>query len=329
MIATAADGLNVPRDLDFNPWAETPELWIVNRADDSTTTIFDPGTPEQMAIHLIDPYALHFMEEVSSIDFGQEGTFGTCQESRNTYNGQGAPNDFMGPSLWPSDLDIYARSNPEAVAFLGFDLGSHLDMQHQSPLCMGIAWERDNIYWLFEGMTGSIARNDFREDHGPGFDDHSDGVVLRFGLREVSRVADVPSHLVFDHDSRQLYIADTGNARVGVLDTSVGTPGRSLPVIEPGTELRLVTGASPVATVFAHEELLRPSGLAQVGSTLFVGDNETGRIWAIGTNGEVIDYLDTGLPDGALMGIEIGPDGNLWVVDALEDRLLRISPIAE
>ena len=91
-------------------------------------------------------------------------------------------------------------------------------------------------------------------------------------------------------------------------------------MIEPGTELRLVTGASPVATVFAHEELLRPSGLAQVGSTLFVGDNETGRIWAIGTNGEVIDYLDTGLPDGALMGIEIGPDGNLWVVDALEDR---------
>ncbi|MCB9541557.1 MAG: hypothetical protein H6703_03810 [Myxococcales bacterium] len=152
VIATAADGLDVPRDLDFNPWAAAPELWIVNRADDSTTTIFDPGTPDQMAIHLIDPYALHFMEEVSSIDFGQEGTFGTCQESRNTYNGQGQPNDFMGPTLWPSDMNVYARSNPEAVAFLGFD--PRLAPRHAAPVAAvhgDRVAERDNVYWVFEG----------------------------------------------------------------------------------------------------------------------------------------------------------------------------------
>ncbi|MCB9541827.1 MAG: hypothetical protein H6703_05190 [Myxococcales bacterium] len=329
VIATAVDGLDVPRDLDFNPWAEGVELWVVNRADDSTTTIFAPGTPDQTAIHLIDPYALHFMEEVSSIDFGQPGTFGTCQESRNTYNGLDRPNDFMGPTLWPSDLDVYARSNPEAVAYLGFDLGSHLDMLHQSPLCMGIAWQEDNVYWVFEGQSSSIAQVDFREDHGPGFDDHSDGIIVRYAEGEVRRVADVPSHLVFDHETARLYIADTGNARVAMLDTTVGEPGRRLPAIEPGTELWTAEGEMPLATVFADAALVRPSGLAMAGGVLYVGDNATGRIWGVGLDGGVIDYLDTGLPDGALMGIEVGPGGALWVTDAVADRVLRIAPRAQ
>lgn len=330
VIADRQDGLAIPRDLDFNPWAETPELWIVNRWDDSTTTIFDPGTPDQESIHLIDPYALHFMEEVSSIAFGQQGTFGTCQESRNTYNGLGEPNDFMGPSLWPSDLEVYARTNPDAVAFLGFDLGSHLDMQHESPLCMGIAWERDNIYWVFEGMTGSIARNDFGEDHGPGFDDHSDGVVIRFATGEFSRVPDVPSHLVYDQESGLLYIADTGNARVAMLDTRTGQPGSQLPVVEPGTVLRSATGYDPIATVFEDDALVAPSGLAKHGDVLFVGDNATGRIWGVSaTDGAVIDYLDTGIEAGGLMGIEVGPEGDLWVTDAVANRVLRISPLAD
>jgi len=323
------DGLAVPRDLDFNHDAERPELWIVNRWDDSTTIIFDPGTPDQESVHLIDPYALHFMEEVSSIAFGQPGTFGTCQESRNTYNNQGEPNDFMGPSLWPSDLDVYARTNPDAVAFLGFDLGSHLDMQHESPLCMGMAWERDNIYWIFEGMTGSIARNDFGEDHGPGFDDHSDGIVIRFGEGEVSRVPDVPSHLVYDQDTAMLYIADTGNNRVAMLDTQSGRPGTNLPVVEPGTVLRMATDYEPFATIFEHPELQLPSGLAKDGDVLYVGDNATGRIWGISSLGEVIDYLDTGIEEGGLMGIEVGPEGNLWVVDASSNEVLRIAPRAD
>jgi len=327
VIGTSADGLAVPRDLAFDPDAESPTLWVVNRADDSTTTFFDPGTEAQDAVHIIDPYALHFMEEVSSIAFGQPGTFGTCQESRNTYNGQGDANDFMGPSLWSSDLDIYGRTNPDAVAFLGFDLGSHLDMQHQSPLCMGMAWDRDNVYWVFEGLTSSIARNDFGADHGAGYDDHSDGVVIRFAVGEVARVPDVPSHLALDRDSGLLYIADSGNARLAMLDTREGTPGVNMPVVEPGTVLRLAADAAPIETVFEHPELETPSGLALHEDVLFVGDNATGRIWGLGLDGEVIDYLDTDLAPGALMGLEVGPDGDLWVSDAVEDRVLRISPL--
>ncbi len=326
VIGTAADGLDVPRDLEFDPDAENPTLWVVNRADDSTTIFFDPGTDDQDAVHIIDPYALHFMEEVSSIAFGAPGTFGTCQESRNTYNGQGEANDFMGPSLWSSDLEVYGRTNPEAVAFLGFDLGSHLDMQHESPLCMGIAWERDNIYWVFEGLTSSIARNDFREDHGAGYDDHSDGVVIRFAVGEVARVPDVPSHLVYDHDSGLLYIADTGNARLASLDTREGTPGVNMPVVEPGTVLRLAAGGAPVETLFEDADLKRPSGLALHDGVLYVGDNLTGRIWGLDLDGEVIDYLDTELPPGALMGLEVGPDGALWITDAADDRVMRIAP---
>ena len=147
----SSDGLNVPRDLAFNPEVEG-ELWVVNRTDDSTSIFFDAGSSEQTSTHIIDPYALHFMDQVSSIEFGAPGTFGTCQESRNTYNSPGMGDDFMGPTLWPSDLDIYGESNPEAVEYLSrlfgthVDLGSHLDMLHQTPLCVGIAWQGENVY---------------------------------------------------------------------------------------------------------------------------------------------------------------------------------------
>ncbi|MCA9538232.1 MAG: hypothetical protein KC620_05060 [Myxococcales bacterium] len=326
VIGTEADGLNVPRDLAFNPWVEPAELWVVNRADDSTTTFFEPGTPEQSSRHLIDPYALHFMDEVSSIDFGQPGTFGTCQESRNTYNGQANANDFMGPTLWPSDLDIYAHTNVNAVRVVGEDLGSHLDMQHESPLCMGIAWERDNVYWVFEGLTSSIARVDFGVDHGPGFDDHSDGTITRFAPGEVRRVAGVPSHLWFDHDTKTLYIADTGNARLAAMDAVAWEYGRQMRPIEPGTVLRAATMAEPMRTVFADDALEHPSGLAVWDDHLYLGDNATGRIYGLTFAGELVDYLDTGLPAGALMGLAFDPAGNLYFVDAKRDRLLRILP---
>ena len=144
----------------------------------------------------------------------------------------------MGPSLWSADPDIFASTNPAAVNYLsnlyGFyvDLGSHLDMLHESPLCMGIAWETDNVYWVFDGSDGSIVRYDFAEDHDVGYDDHSDGIIARYVTGRVSRVADVPSHLVYDDSSGLLYIADTGNNRVAVLDTTSGKRGQNLPMSE-------------------------------------------------------------------------------------------------
>ena len=53
-------------------------------------------------------------------------------------------------------------------------------------------------------------------------------------------------------------------------------------------------------------------------------------IWAFDMDGEMVDYVDTGFDDGALMGMDFDADGNLWLVDAENDEILRLSvPAAE
>lgn len=326
VIATSSDKLDIPRDLDFDP-EEPNRLWVVNQADDSVTIIFDAGLDTQSSENLIDPYALHFMEEVSSIDFGQPGTFGTCQESRNTYNGQGGANDFMGPTLWSSDLDVFATSNPEAIDYLselfGFytDLGSHLDMQHETPLCTGIAWERDNRYWTFDGLNETIDMVDFNEDHGVGYDDHSDGVTAQYDSGGITYVEGISNHMVFDQDSALLYVSDPGNGRIMVLDTTAGTRGRDLPIMEPRTEHYEME--SVAATEFATG-LDMPSGLAIQGQYLYVADYSAGAVVAFDLDsGEEIDRLALGR---AVMGIAVPYEDEIWLTDIIANEVLRITP---
>lgn len=327
-VATSDDGLDLPRALAFDLQV-ADRLWVVNRGDDGATILSGAGTDAQESQHIVDPYAMHFMEEVSSIAFGQPGTFGTCQESRNTYNGQYAPNDFMGPTLWSSDLEVFGSSNPEAVEYLsdlyGFpvDLGSHLDMQHESPLCMGIAWERDNRYWVFDGQEGSIDMVDFHEDHGVGWDDHSDGETATYVAGELARVEDVPSHLALDPATGLLYIADTGNGRIAVLDTASGTRGDDLRLTEPGTQHYEMDGAELWTLV---EGLDQPSGLYLHDGVLYLTEHGAGMIRAYDLDGTELDALDPGLEAGALMGLTVrGPD-DLWLVDAVADQVLRLQP---
>ncbi len=337
------DGLNVPRDLDFNPdYIEEGELWVVNREDDSTTTYWNVGESDQDSVHLIDPYALHFMDEVSSIDFGEatwskseERTFGTCHESRNTYNGQGAPNSFMGPTLWTADMEYYAQTNQDAVRYLTqlfgthVDLGSHLDMLHESPNCMGITYGGEgNHFWVFDGWDNSISFYDFAEDHDAGYDDHSDGIVIRYAKGEVERVADVPSHLTLDTDSGLLYIADTGNNRIAVMDTSSGTPGDELRSQEPGVTHYEMEGADIWTLVDGDDlDLMEmPSGIELIDGHLLVTDNATGTIFAFNLEGDVVDYLETGRDDGGLMGITARSLDDIWFVDAEANELLRLQP---
>lgn len=328
VIGSGADGLSRPQALAFDPEA-TDSLWVVSREDDSVTIFDGAGTGSQAATHLVDPYALHFMEQVSSITFGAPGRFATCQDSRNTYNGGGDPNDFMGPTLWSSDRSIFAESNPEAVEYLseiygGFvDLGSHLDMLHESPNCMGITWDHDNVYWVFDGFHGSINRYDFREDHGPGFDDHSDGIIARWVEGQVERKAGTPSHLVLDHDSGLLYIADTGNNRIGVLDTASGSRGADLPKFESGTDHHRWDGAE-VRTLVNGEAIgmVEPSGIALVEGTLVVTDALTGRIHAFDLDGTELDWAETGRT--ALAGVEGRSLADLWLIDPDENEVLRL-----
>jgi DNA-binding beta-propeller fold protein YncE len=324
LIADQRHGLRRPRALAFNPEHEG-ELWVVNQRDDSTVTFFDLHTDQPRVAKRVDPYALHFMDAPSSIAFGTPMTFATCQESRNTYNDQAPPNDFMGPTLWPADFDVYGRSNPEAVAFVGADLGSHIDMLHESPLCMGIAWEKDNVYWTFDGLSGSISRYDFMQDHGVGYDDHSDGVIWRHAVGEVGYVENVPSHLVYAADSGLLYIADTGNGRIAVLNTRTGRSRGRLETIEPGTQLwRMVDTELSTLVDATTGELAQPSGLALHDGLLYVSDNATGRITAFALDGTRVDWLDTGLSAGGLMGMAFDGAGALYVLDGGGNRLLRL-----
>ena len=323
VIGTSSDGLNVPRDVAFNP--DMPgQLWVVNRADDSTSIWTDAMDPNAEVIHRVDTFAQHFMEEVSSIAFGAPGTFGTCQESDNRYNGQAAPNGFMGPALWSSDLEVYGFANPEAVRAQGFDLGSHLDMLHESPFCMGMAWSHENAYWIFEGQTSSIMLADFKDDHGVGWDDHSDGVMMRYAEGEVSRVVDVPSHLTLDQESGMLYIADSGNSRIGRMDTNIEGRVRRWLVVEPGTQLGRVQDGPTVETLI--DSVQTPSGVELHDGLLFVTDNATSEITAWTLEGELVDTLSVDVAPGGLMGFTFDEAGRMYVVDAIANQLLRITP---
>jgi hypothetical protein len=318
-ILTADDRLSDPRDLGFDT---DGNLWVANREDDRTFIVLDPGTDVQAVDRRKDGYALHFMEEVAALSFEDAsgagpygGEFGSCGESENTYNDSSRPNNFMGPVLWTTNLDVFAKENPEG-------LGSHLDMQHESPLCVGIAWEKDNVYWVFDGHSGTLVRNDFQADHDVGMDDHSDGVVYRYAEPTLTRVEGAPGHMVFDHTSGMLYIADTGAGRILRVDTTTGQMGEPLRSQMERIELYAMwEGAAweEVATGFD-----RPGGLALDGDRLIVGEWGTGLLHELDLDGTLRQTLDTGVGSKALFGIEIGPDGRLWITETATPSVLRL-----
>lgn len=314
-IGTSATGLARPTALAFNP--DAPEqLWTVNQSINGTVMFVNPG-PGQTVDRRIDSYSSHFMSHVSSLAFGARTfhggmTFATCQESNN------GGNDFMGPTLWPADLDVYARVNQDGPL-----LGSHIDMLHQSPMCMGITHDQGNIYWVTDGRNGHVVRYDFTTDHGPGHDDHANGIVRRYPEATFRRVENVPGHLVLDHATGWLYVADTGAGRVYRMDTTMGAQTRRLtPRNEPLAEYTEWRGA-PIEVLMTG--LDRPSGIALSGSTLFVSVFGTGEILAfdLGTRAEV-QRIATGAR--GISGLTIGPDDKLWYVDSVAAQVVRIDP---
>ena len=361
VIGTARDGLSVPRDLAFHP--ERPhELWVVNQAIDGTVIYFDPGTAEQRSEKRVDRFASHFMADVSAIAFGARNTFATCQESRNGADMAAKGNDFMGPTLWSADLDIYARVNQRLADLTDFQvqmllngmlcmagspdgvpvgvgrsrpdgaravpdqglLGSHIDMNHESPWCVGIAHDHANVYWVADGFSGNVVRYDFVKDHGPGNEDHSDAIIRRYPAAELTRVPGVPSHMQLDAATGWLYFVDTGSAMVRRLDTRTGAVARRLKVREEKVAEYSEVQDSRIET-FIDSGLRRPSGLALNGETLFVSDNANGQIVAYALDdGRELARLKTDAK--GIMGLTIGPDSKLWYVDGDANTLVRIDP---
>ena len=330
VIADSSDDLDDPRDLEFHP-GRANELWVANRATDSITIVHDTGLETQYSENRRDSHRNHFLEEVSAIAFGSyhpefDWQWGSAQETRNTYCGQGSPNNFMGPTLWPSSLSHFAMEHQSDGL-----LGSHIDMNHESPYGVGIAHDSDNAYWYNDGYYGELVYYDFQEDHDTGMDDHSDAIVRRYADVQLTHAFGIPGHMILDKNSGILYIADAGANRVLWVNTD-DTTTSSLDIMGESSRLEPLAEYSDMTGIewgVLDTGLNRPSGIALDGDQLFVSTNGDGKITAYelntdGKGGVQADSIQT--TASSIMGLEIGPDGLLYYVDNGQDEVVLIQP---
>ena len=307
-----------PVDLEFNP-RRTKELWVTNYVTSHVSIITNPGKANQTVQELRDPAYSHFMLQPPAIAFGtphpQWGQqFGTCGDGDN------GGNFFMGTTLYTADSRYFGKQTEEGR-------GTHLDMLHSTSLCRGIAWGgTGNQYWAFNSQAKSIDFYDFRIEHLPGDDDHSDGVIRRFWKNQVKGVNGLVSHLSFNLEDKKLYVADTGNKRILVLDPSVASSVAPLSGNEPIAE-RMYFESPVKVLVPTGVTLQAPSGIEASGGLVFVSDAATSKIHAFKiADGSLVKTLATNLPPGSLAGLNFGPDGKIYFVDRKTSRVFRIDP---
>jgi hypothetical protein len=137
--------------------------------------------------------------------------------------------------------------------------------------------------------------------------------------------------MVMDQSTGILYISDTGTGRVLWVDTDDTTTTSSniygdSSRMEPLSEYSSISGLD--WGVLASG-LSRPSGIALDGDTLFVSQNGNGKISAfdLAQNGESATIIDTvQTAANSIMGLEIGPSGSLYYVDANFNKVIRLDP---
>lgn len=323
VIADATNSVLNPQDLDFIPGTKT--WWVLNYegTTGSVNIIYDAGGPTQFTEFRRDSHAGHFMIRASALAMGDNGNFATVHEIQNTAS---PTSTFMGPALWTTDTSIFARkeqSDWEPTTLLG----SHLDMLHQSPYGMGVAFDKDNAYWVFDGYNGNICHYDFKAPHIVGGDDHSDGEILRYSDVTVKRKNGIPSHMAVDKVNNWLYIVDGGNNRVIRMKTNNATDAGALnpPAsgFEPLAKYRNMTGAT--VEVVASSGFTSPCGVDYKDGRLIVSDY---------ANGDIIIYDVTTTPieergrikTGSLgvMGVRIDWENKIWYVNRNERKVVRI-----
>jgi len=323
----------------------------------STVAITQPAATEPASVEngrarlVVDANSWHFMRRPSSIAFGHPNlpfeptdpgameagvteprtymnTFATCHEHWTANPTDGGP--FIGPTLWTADPAIY---NGENGSFT-WSNGSHLDMVHATQYCMGIAYERDNVYWTFNGQEGSLDRYDFVAPHHDGHYDHDDGVVTRFLLGAddgLLRLPMVPSNMVISDSA--LYVADTGNGRVLRID--IASPANELSGFSTFEGLPATIMENVGYEVIADAAALgaawgtgtpEPSGLALLDAdTLVVADHATGNVTLLELDGTPIRTIATGTGAG-LGGLDV-LDGRVYFVQMAERRVYRMDVV--
>ncbi|MFT4759159.1 MAG: hypothetical protein ACI9XO_003493 [Paraglaciecola sp.] len=318
-LTAAGPFLNKPTDLDFFPVLGKDELWVVNQRTEgdggSTLTIADATADPSDYTSLVDGNAWHFMSLPTAIAFSDDNyNFGTSPGVQDANHNGGT---FTGPTLWSSDLDIYAQPSGGN--------GSHLDMLHGSPFSMGIAHEVDNVFWVYDDWNKDIVRYDFVEDHGPGNDDHADGMVRRYENIGINADADIPNHMIVDKATGWLYFVDNGNDRVLRLDINSATGSNALPGInEPLAEHSSMTGFN--YEVIIETDLERPCGIEIFENYLLVGDYDNGDIVIYDMEDDFLELGRIATLETGLTGIKVGPDGNIWYTNRLNNTLMTAEP---
>ncbi len=318
-IVTSANGVSVPRDLDFHPDLRRYELWTILKETENTggktITVHKAGKPGQTSQVKQDGNAWHFMNLPTAIAFSDNENFAISPGVYDANHDGGMP--FTGPSLWSSDPAIYAQPSGGN--------GSHYDMLHESPYSMGICHEKDNAFWVMDGNSNNVVRYDFQTPHVPGGDDHADGIIWRYP--DVTFQNDpayhVPSHCVLNKSTNQLYLVDFGGQRVLKMDITTGTAGNALTPHEATLEYRNYN--NPTQSVAIDTGLNQPCGIEVFKNRLLVSDYANGdiRIYDISNNNTVyLGKIQTGA--AGIMGIKTGPDGKIWYVNASQNRVVRI-----
>ena len=324
-IADADQNVAQPTDLDFHPDASLRQLWIINKstANSGGTTVVLNQAGESQQSHLFrqDGNAWHFMSLPTGIAFGENGNFATSPGVFDA-NHQGTSVAFTGPTLWSGDLDIFAQPSGGN--------GSHLDMLHESPYSQGVAWETDNVYWIFDGYNSDLVRYDFAEDHDPGNSWHGDAIIRRYSDYELNRdqAGIVPSHLILDDNKQWLYAVDNGNNRVIRIDITTGQPSGTPPSYGPHedvVEYSTYTGYTQQTVV--NNGLQKPAGIALKSNKLLVSDYATGKIHVYDISSiPATELFQIQTPAQGIMGIVLDPDGRIVYVDHNSSEIVLISP---
>jgi hypothetical protein len=333
----------VATDLDFNP-VRPGELWVTMQEfydgspctstvkqgcislEGSVLVVSDASGAAPVGVIKKDVNAWHFMRRPSSIAFGVGDSFATCGDAR-TGNFEDSPIDYSGPTWWSSDPNIFGKTHPVPPGETFTPNGAHLDMLHGTPFCMGIAHEKDSIYWCLNGQIGALDRYNFNQPHPPGGEDHSDGEMYRHLEGSFARLEKVPSHMELDKATGLLYVADAGNKRVALVDTNTGTVNGTV-VVQDNFAVKNRVDGTVISDFIPAGTLEAPSGIALGDGVVFVSDHATSRIHAFDMTGQLLKTLDTGMPPGTLSGIAVGPeDKKLYFVDMLTSRVRRIDPL--
>jgi hypothetical protein len=321
--------ISTPVDLAFHPdHINRPfELWVLNQGTSNSgghTVLIENADGENYTHQMIkDGNAWHFMAMASAMDFGDNGNWATSQDIKDA-NRQGGT--FTGPTLWSSDLSVYGViGNPPNAQYNG----SHLDMVHQTPYGKGIAHEKDNVYWVFDGWSSTLTRYDFVDDHGPGQHYHGDAVLYVYNEISVQPEGSLPSHVVMDKSTNYLYVCHTSAGEIIRVDVTSGTRGGALFQVTPGEALADYAYFKDVGfETMVSTGLQKPVGcdITDEG-ILVVTDNATGEIIFYDTedpNFAELGRMQVGYSNPDLMGVTVGMDNKIYFADYDNQKVVRI-----